>query len=455
MNDKLKTAIIALADKFEERALGVHSFVLYHNGTEAAECFWRPYRAEFTHMLNSLSKSFTSVGALFAMQDGLLSPDDYVVDFFDKCEVCENMKKMKVRHLLSMSTGHRVCADFAFRTHDSVRAFLTSDVPDEPGTTFVYNTAATYMVSAIVGKVTGLPVYEYLEDKLFKPLGISGIRWESCEMGIPYGGFGLHVHTHDIAKFGQFLLNRGTWNGVRLLDEKLIDEATSKQIPNTGEKDWSMGYGWQFWRCVPDGVYRGDGAYGQYCLVMPKQNAVLAINSGGHDLQGILDEVWEILLPTLEGIEVEEVPLVLDREIKPLGGKVPSDAKFIGRYYQLLENRFGLVGFEFEACDRVAFTLRDGGKYAFAFGDGEWVDSVTGIDEGAAMPFRGQLLNDVSASGRYDDGTLELCVVGNHSGYIQTWSFRFELDRVTLHFKQNLSSGDFDILGCRSDNRKF
>ena len=133
----------------------------------------------------------------------------------------------------------------------------------EPGTHFLYNTLGTYMLSAIITKVTGMPAGEYLRPRLFEPLGIEDWWWEACPKGFHTGGFGLNLRTGDIAKFGQFLLQKGMWDGKQLLNPEWIGEATSYQVKNFGEKDWGSGYGYQFWRCSAEGVFRGDGACGQ------------------------------------------------------------------------------------------------------------------------------------------------------------------------------------------------
>ena len=450
MNINIQAAVRNTISSLEEKNLGVHSFILRKDNKEIARYFRPPYKAEYTHMLNSLSKSFTSVGALFAMQEGLLSPDDLVLSFFDRdpMECCENMRKLKVRHLLTMSAGHAPNADFIFSTYDCVNAFLSSDIPNEPGSRFSYNTGATYMISAIVYKVTGLPVYEYLKPRLFDPLGITDIRWESCPKGIPYGGFGLHVHTEDIAKFGQFLLDKGTWNGVRLLDEKLIAEATSYQIANYGAKDWSMGYGWQFWRCMPDGVYRGDGAYGQYVVVMPKQNAVLAVTSGSNNMQGILDVIWEELLPSLEQ-PYDGEPMNIESELPSLSGD--SECGHVGVRYSCVENQFGITEFEFTASDKLCmYTGAEKKPYTVSLGNGCHVFNDHMFTEGKAFPFNAHLLSTTAASHSWTSpDSCTVRIIGTHSAYTQHWKFTFDGDDAVIDFTQNLSSKPIKITAKR------
>jgi CubicO group peptidase (beta-lactamase class C family) len=160
------------------------------------------------------------------------------------------------------------------------------------------------MLSAIVQKLSGQPVLAYLKPRLFDPLGIEGSDWEVDPNGINTGGWGLRIRTEDIAKFGQLYLQKGVWNGKRLISEAWIADATRSQVQSAGgkrkaeENDWLQGYGYQFWRCRHD-TYRGDGAYGQYCIVLPNQEAVVAITSETSDMQAILDAVWNHILPAL------------------------------------------------------------------------------------------------------------------------------------------------------------
>ncbi len=203
---------------------------------------------------------------------------------------------MRVRHLLSMSTGHAEDTTRYLREEKDgnwVKAFLAQPVEYEPGTHFLYNSGATYMLSAIVQKLSGLKVVDYLRPRLFEPLGIENPRWETWPQGINTGGWGLNINTEDIARFGQLYLQSGMWHGQRLVPAAWIEEATARQVSNGSnpDSDWEQGYGYQFWRCRHN-AYRGDGAFGQYCLVMPDQDAVLAITSGVSDMQAVLNVIW-------------------------------------------------------------------------------------------------------------------------------------------------------------------
>jgi CubicO group peptidase (beta-lactamase class C family) len=280
----------------------MNSFMLVRHGQVVAEGWWAPYRPEARHSLYSLSKSFTSTAVGLAIAEGKLRLDDEVLKFFagdTPTEPSDNLKAMRVSDLLRMSTGHQTEPP---RTADEAwtKTFLAHPVPFKPGTHFLYNTSATYMLSAIVQQSTGQTVLDYLGPRLFQPLGIEDPTWESSPQGISTGGYGLSIRTEDIAKFGQLYLQQGKWHDQQLVPADWIAAATARQASNGSNpaSDWDQGYGYQFWRCR-NGAYRGDGAFGQYCIVLPEQDAVIAITSGVRDMQQILNLVWETLLPAL------------------------------------------------------------------------------------------------------------------------------------------------------------
>ncbi|MBK8037959.1 MAG: serine hydrolase [Verrucomicrobiaceae bacterium] len=282
----------------------LHSFMLVRHGHVIAEAWWKPESAEKPHVMWSLSKSFTSTAIGLAVAEGKLTLDDPVLNFFPNeapAEASENLKAMRVRDLLSMSGGHEVEPKFGFDTGPSVKGFLAHPVTHKPGTFFRYNTPGSYMLSAIITKTTGQTVLDYLKPRLFEPLGIESPMWDASAEGHSLGGYGLHIRTEDIAKFGQLYLQRGKWNGQQVLSEKWVDEATSKHVDNSKApsgktSDWQQGYGFQFWRCQHN-CFRGDGRDGQICLVIPEHDAVIAITAQTGQMQAELDLVWEKLLP--------------------------------------------------------------------------------------------------------------------------------------------------------------
>ncbi|MBR3929089.1 MAG: serine hydrolase [Clostridia bacterium] len=387
-------AVTAFLSAVNQKDLGLHSFMLVRHGAVAAEGWWKPYSPDFVHMLFSLSKSFTSTAVGFACQEGLLSIEDSVVSFF-KGELpappCENMLKMKVKNLLTMGTGHSK-EPHALNGEKWSYNFLTSYVDKEPGSIFTYNTPATYMLSMIVQKATGQKVFDYLKPRLFDPLGIKNIWWEESPEGANTGGYGLNVHTEDIARFGQFLLNKGQVDGKQLLNPEWIDMATSKQISNgdpNEDSDWSQGYGFQFWRCKRDGVYRGDGAFGQYCVVMPKQDAVLAVTSGSNDIGQILNEAWTHLLPQMGEACADDGLDEMNAAIEALSIPLPEGDRNVGvesAEYALAANPLGLKSLKVTAEEnsvKLALTYWQEQTYQkneeIPFGIGQWIENGNGF----------------------------------------------------------------------------
>ena len=294
----------------------MHSFMLVRHGQVVAEAWWAPETPDKQHILWSLSKSFTSTAVGFAVTEGKLSIDDTVLQFFPDdvpADVSNNLKSMRIRDLLTMSTGHQDEVNLAKETNWA-KAFLAHPVPHKPGTHFRYNTPATFMLSAIVQKVTGQTVLEYLTLRLFEPLGIKAPKWDTNPQGISIGGYGLFVRTEDIARFGLLYQQQGQWNGKQILPAEWVQLATSRHVSNGSDpsRDWDQGYGFQFWRCR-HGAFRGDGKDGQFCIVLPEQDAVIAITANTRDMQGELNVVWDKLLPAFHGEALPENPAEVER----------------------------------------------------------------------------------------------------------------------------------------------
>jgi CubicO group peptidase (beta-lactamase class C family) len=289
----------------------MHSFMLVRHGHVVAEGWWKPNTASAPHILYSLSKSFTSTAVGLAISEGKMSLDDQVLKYFPEdapSQPSDNLKAMRVRDLLCMSAGHQTETNFGDAKDISwVKAFLSHPVPFKPGTHFLYNTPGSYMLSAMVQKATGQTVLEYLKPRLFEPLGIRSPKWDSSPQGINCGGWGLYLRTEDIAKFGQLYLQKGKWHGKQLIPESWVSAATSRQTSNGSnpESDWDQGYGYQFWRCR-HGAFRGDGMAGQFCIVMPEQDAVVAITADTSDMQAELSIVWDKLLPAIHSSRLPE-----------------------------------------------------------------------------------------------------------------------------------------------------
>jgi len=352
-------AVLDFVEAVDSTISELHSFMLLRHGKVVAEGWWAPYAAPYPHILFSLTKSFTSTAVGLAVSEGLLSIDDPVLSFFPEDapkRPSKNLQAMRVRHLLSMSTGHLVDSTekaVSNKEGNWIKGFFSMPVKHLPGAPFVYNSVASHILSAIVQKVTGMPIKAYLTPRLFEPLGIEPANWETDPRGINTGGWGLSLKTEDIARFGQIYLQKGLWQGQRILPEAWVEMATSKQIRNDLVEgtpiDWQQGYGFQFWRCRHN-AYRGDGAFGQYCIVMPDQDAVLAITSGVSDMQAVLNLVWEHILPGMNGLALPEdktnqarlAARLTDLCLDPPQNAASQPGKALNRSYILEENPLGI-----------------------------------------------------------------------------------------------------------------
>lgn len=303
------SSILGFIEAADTSVDSIHSFMLLRHGHVVAEAWWAPETPTTPHILWSLSKSFTSTAVGLVIKEGKLNLNDTVISFFPDdvpAEPSANLKAMRIRDLLTMNTGHQDEVDWREAKH-WVKAFLNHPVPHKPGTHFRYNTPATYMLSAIVQKVTGQTVLDYLAPRLFEPLGIEKPVWDESPQGASIGGYGLYLKTEDIAKFGQLYLQQGQWNGKQLVPKSWIIQATSKQVSNGSnpESDWEQGYGFQFWRCRHE-AYRGDGKDGQFCIVIPEHDAVIVMTANSRNLGDQLNLVWKHLLPAFQEDAIPE-----------------------------------------------------------------------------------------------------------------------------------------------------
>ncbi len=371
-----------------------HSLMLLRDGHVLAEGWWAPYAADRVHLLYSLSKSFTSSAAGLAVHEGLLSLDDTVLSHFPELEeeiTDPRSRRMLVRHVLAMASGHReetLQRALDIDPVDLVRGFLLLPPDEEPGTVFAYNQPCTYTVARIIQRVTGQSLTEYLRPRLLEPLGIDDVGWIRDDAGYELGFSGLHATTEAIAALGQLYLQNGEWDGRQVLPSDWVELATRSHVSNgtSPASDWEQGYGFQFWMARHG--YRGDGAFGQFCVVLPEHNVVLAMTGQSEDMQGVLNLAWEHLLPAIGGrgdaVGSVEADTTLATQLASLslapleGGLADGDeTTAIGSYAPARGNALpSVTSVEVspgERDDRIELSLIEGGNILHVTAEfGEW-----------------------------------------------------------------------------------
>ena len=302
----------------------MHSIMVLQHGKVLAE---KQIAPDTAHIMNSVSKTFTSTAVGFAISEGLLHLEDKIVDLFPESlpeHVSDTLSRVTLRHLLTMNSGHGKDPTYVTRVQDTdwIKAFMEWPQPFEPGTCYCYNSLGTYLLSAAVQKVTGQKVVDYLEPRLWKPLGIKKPFWQESPAGINTGGWGLYLHTEDMARMGQCLLGGGKFCGKQVIPADWVKEMSANQVPSVGAglneqqmkeilsvhpdipfflpetSDWVQGYGYQMWRCRHN-AFRADGANGQYIIVVPEKDAVIVTTAHVQNMQQELNLIWDYIYPAL------------------------------------------------------------------------------------------------------------------------------------------------------------
>jgi len=460
------SALLTFVEALDTQIDAMHSVMLVRNGHVVAEGWWTPYDAETPHVLYSLSKSFTSTAVGLAIAEGKLSLDDRVVDAFPDeapAEPSYNLQAMRLRDLLRMNTGHETEPSF-WRERNTpgatwVERFFAHPVPFKPGTRFVYNSPATYMASAMVQRATGETVLAYLRPRLFEPLSFADPWWMTSPEGITAGAFGLSATTEEVAKLGQLYLQNGVWNGEQLLPAAWVAEATKLQTANGSSptSDWEQGYGYQFWRSRYD-TYRGDGAFGQYCMVFPEHNAVLAMTAGTRDMQAVMNLVWEHLLPALAAEPLDDDPSANAALAGKLGnltvalpeGQVsaPAAEQIHDQWFAFSENDRGLHALKLSTVNGQAtlHTRTAAGEDVLPIGHSTWIKSSSTFSNGIGDLLGVPPVPRMAASGAWtSDNTFMLKLAAYDTPYISTLTLHFEDDRVALDSSYNVSFGPTEL----------
>lgn len=354
----------------------LHAIELFEKGKCLIRWALAPYSCADKRECYSLSKSFMATAVGLAYDRGLLSPDDLLSRYFPQQianHADERWKRVRVRHLLSMTLGHSSCPMGGMAlSADSIQGFFDAPLEHEPGEHFAYNSGAGCVLGEIVHQVTGFTAQEFLMRELLFAMDIKDICWESCTDGRCQGGTGLKASCDDVAKLGLLYCSRGMWNGRRLLSEEWIDLAGSIQASTecNGTRDWRAGYGFHFWKNHHEG-FRGDGAFGQLCIILPERETVVVIMAESANMQNEIDCVWKLLEQLHTGGQGKGLPY----GFRPRMAEKPEDGTgFDSGWLRCTENPMGFTSMRVvEKDDRLALTLCDAlGTQTIRAKDGEW-----------------------------------------------------------------------------------
>ncbi len=451
----------------------IHSMIVMRHGKVVGEFYPAPFAAEYQHTQYSSSKTFVSLAVGLAIDENRLRLTDRIATFFPEYlpdTVSARLASITVRDLLTMTSG--IKPDWGMRSKgvEWIRTFLSKPVVNRPGDMFAYDSMVTYMLSAIVQKVTGKKVLDYLKEKLFVPMNISVVNWEESPEGVNTGGWGLHIQSESLAKIGQLWLDGGVWNGKQLISKKWIAQMSTKQA-NGGD----YGYGFQTWMCAYPGAVRADGALGQYVIVVPEKDVVIVLTeasfTNGKPQRNL---IWEKFLPALSDTPLEvgkDYQLLMEKQrtyqLPVAAGKEKSGTiqkKMLGKKIVVPENRYGWreISFDYEeksgnggcACLNMSIVKSDGLSYTQPLGYREWItDTIAGLPPYSINPVewhRG-LEGPFYASGSYgwEKNTLNATI--HYVNWVTSvdLQWRFEKDRVILSVSNNYAKDKVETFECK------
>lgn len=379
-----------LLDQLESDFTEPHGLMIMRHGKICAEGWWSPYAPGIRHGQQSHSKTYAATAVGIAYTEGLLTLDEKVIDIFPEEapeHPSENLQKLTVKDVLCMGCGMDT---MPAPTKDWIRDFLAIPVNHEPGTTYMYNSVGSTLLGAIVRKKTGLGLHAYLRPRLYDKIGIFSDNhiWLNMPDGMEVGGGGLYATTEDNLRLMKLYADDGVWEGERILAPDYVKLATTLQnesateaLNNPPATDNFLGYGFQIWMCQPKGVYRADGAMGQFTIVVPDKDMIIAITenaAGAHWAQKTLDVMWEFLDKIAQDVTVCENPKAAQRLQRRMSCLAlprvhyapysPVIREVDGKKYEVKQGSFSFDGMgfgRFMSGAKAAEPIRD---FSFVFG---------------------------------------------------------------------------------------
>ena len=371
----------------------VHSCIVMRHGHVVAEMYPQPWRKDYRHTMYSVSKTFTSVAVGMCIQDSLIALGDTIGKYISMpASSSRNVRAITVRDLLTMQSG--IPVDTKMRIHETewLKAYLSKKPTASPGTRWAYDSIMSYILSAIVQKATGKTLVDFLQERLFHPLGITDALWEESPEGITCGGWGLYIRPEAMAAFGQFLLNKGQWQGKQLLSPSWIDEMMKPQSVNGR-------YSYHIWQTKYPGWAEANGAYGQFIFIIPEADMVVSITQCTGKSAPIPGWIKTMLVDNCraEALASHDCFVSFSDYTLPLakGGKT-SPTHLDCTWYILDKNPLNWQGISLSNnADTLFMHIRDTKEkaYTIALGHGKWIESEFDALPYYNPPFQGNFSN--------------------------------------------------------------
>jgi CubicO group peptidase (beta-lactamase class C family) len=293
-----KSLLVEMFDHIQEHKINIHQMVLLRDGAKIFDAYADSFGPQTREEVYSISKSFTSVAIGMLADKGRIDLDTPAIRYLNvpSTALAQGADRITVRHLLTMTTGHDRCRLFDEGVHaNPVEMFFGFPLDTPPGTHFVYENHASFILSAIVTALTKQTVNDFLDERLYQKIGIVKPVWK--QLGdISYGAFGLELGALDMARFGHFCLNEGSWKGDQIVSRNYMREALKFQVPTAhvdNPRD-RFGYGYQFW--INDfGDARAAGMFKQYIVIQREFGVVFAVQS--YEEREVLDLFSRFILP--------------------------------------------------------------------------------------------------------------------------------------------------------------
>lgn len=452
-------SILNFLNDVEGAGLELHSFMLMRHGQVLAEAYWNPFSADRMHMTHSLTKSVTASGVGLAVDEGLISLDEKVASFFPDqvpADASENIRAMTIRNLLTMQTGHASeTSGSLWRPIETswVTEFFKIPAPYEPGTFFKYTSAASFMLSAIVTKVTGETIQDYMRPRLFEPLGIRKLHWDLSPGGVNPGGNGLSWTTSASLKLGALHAQMGEWNGRQILSRNWVEVATTKHSGDEEEGD----YGYQWW-IGPGKSYFALGLFSQMSIVFPEHGATLAVFSAIDGSSKLKPHIWKHFpaafedepLPASDAFDKLTAKAQAANLLPVLDGSANADleGRISGKRYVLSDNdqQANWVSFDFNN-DVCKFVLNDyRGEHTISSGRKEYVEQPTSMT-GNRLHHQYQMddMRVVAGAQWIDERTLKLTWHYVETAFRDTVLCRFDGSSVSIDRSVNLNSAETSL----------